>query len=76
MKIAEDVGAGFPFTQAPPSLWSIARAESWAIKDVGNTTAITPQTRLRHSAKQIPAFSALTAFVRIICGMVGGYCLA
>src|ERR1700689_524686 len=71
-KIAEELGAEFPFSQTPPSLCSIAPAESWAISDIGKITTITPQTRLRHSSKQATALPHLTAFARITCRMVGG----
>jgi len=55
-KIAEELGASFPFSHVPPSLWSIARPKSCAISDDGRTMTIAPQTSLRHSVKQAPAF--------------------
>ena len=56
-KIADELGAGFPFSQTPESLCSIAPPEDWAINEAGKTTIITPQTSLRHSSKRNPAFS-------------------
>src|ERR1700733_11086845 len=53
-KMAEELGAGFPFSQTPPSLCSIARLESWVNKNVGKMTIIRPQTSLRHSNKKTP----------------------
>jgi len=72
-KIAEELGAGFPFSHTPPSSWSIARAEFWAISDVGKMTIITPQTSLRHSSKQTPPLSSRTACARITCGALASY---
>ena len=42
------IGRGIPIQQDPPSLWSIARAESWAISKVGRMTTISQQASLRN----------------------------
>ena len=53
-KIAEELGAGFPFSQAPPSLWSIARPRSCPGSDAEKTMII--KTTIIASANKLAPF--------------------